>query len=173
MEKIKPLRIEKFVKSTYVKAYTNSILVLILIVTIALLLLSSGNFLSAWFAVTSCIVLLLIFISAPKHLVIYKDKLVVQCIVESVVVHIDNIESIRSLKNVRITDYIPLYSSLGFLGFVGFYLDYKNGWHLIHVLCTNMDECVEIMTKNKKKYLISVPMFEELMELQQNKRLSE
>lgn len=166
MEKIKPLKVAPFVKSKYVDIYTNSILVLILIVTIALLLLSSGNFLSAWFAVTSCIILLLIFISAPKHFVIYQDKIVVQCIVESVVVRLDNIESIRVLKNIKITDYIPLYSSLGFLGFVGFYLDYKNGWHLVHVLCTNMDECVEIMTKNKKKYLISVPMFEELKNMQ-------
>lgn len=172
MEKIKPIRVEKFVKSTYVKAYTNSILVLILIITIALLLLSSGNFLSGWFAVTSCIVLLLIFISAPNHFVIYKDKIVVQCIVESVVIHNDNIDTMRVLKNVKLTDYIPLYSSLGFLGFFGFYIDYKNGWHLVHVLCTNMEECVEIMTKNKKKYLISVPMFEELQQIKEPKKLA-
>ncbi|MEG2318440.1 MAG: PH domain-containing protein [Rikenellaceae bacterium] len=162
MEKIIPRKVENFVRSKYVRIYTNSILILILLITIALLFLSSGTFLSGWFFVTSCIVLLLIFISAPKHLVVYQDKIVVQCIVESTVIHIDQIESIKEIKDIKITDYIPLYSSLGFLGFVGFFLDHKHDWHLVHILCTNMKNCIEITTKNHKRYIISIPLPEEL-----------
>lgn len=165
MDKIKPLKVDTFTKSRYVRVYTNIILTSILFITVILLILSSGNFLSGWFAVTSCIVITLIFISAPKHFVTYKDKIVVQCMVESVVVKIENIEQVRELSDVKITNYIPLYTSFGFLGYFGFYIDYKNGWQLVHMLCTNFDNCIEITTKNKKKYLVSVSMPQELKEM--------
>ena len=161
-----PIKIIPFKRERATKIISLSIIGVIFLIIIALLFVSSGTFLAGWFGVVSFVILMLVFISAPKYVSIFPDKIVIQGMVESTVIHTDSITDIKDIGDIKLRQYIPLYGSLGIMGYFGIWLD-THGFRVIRMSCTTKKGCIEINTKEGRNYIISIPMTEELLEIKE------
>ncbi|MBE9488482.1 MAG: hypothetical protein IMY73_04790 [Bacteroidetes bacterium] len=160
----KAKKVIHFEQSRFVRRFSMILIFIIMAITLFLLFISSGTFLAGWFSVISTIFLLLAFISAPRHFDIYEDKFVIQCIVESTAIKFDQIVSIEKMDKLKLRNFLPIYSSLGFMGYFGYFLRIKD-FTLARIYTTNLSNCLSIRTKQGKHYIISTEMVKEIDEL--------
>ena len=159
-----PIKVIPFRRERSTKIISLSIIGAVFLIIIILLFASSGNFLAGWFGVVSFVILMLVFISAPKYVSVFPDKIVIQGMVESTVIHTDHITDIKDIGDIKLRQFIPLYGSLGILGYFGIWLDTR-GFRIVRMSCTTRKGCIEINTKEGRNYIISIPMTEELVEI--------
>lgn len=159
-----PVKVLPFKRERSVKIITISVIGAIVLAILILLLVSSGNFLAGWFGVVSLVILMLAFISAPKYVSVFPDKIVIHGMVENTIIHTDHIADIKDIGDIKLRRFMPLYGSPGIFGYFGIWLDTR-GFRVVRMSCTTKKGCIEINTKEGRNYIISVPMDEEFLKI--------
>ena len=160
------IHIEKLKKSVAVKILTSIFFVVLAALIIFLGFLSSGTFLGGWFTVTSVILIILIFISAPKVFIITDRQIVLQANVEVTTIMLDDIVEIEQLGKCSSFRFIPLYASHFIFGHFGYFFDRREK-SVVKLYCTSLNDCIEVTTKNKRRYVISVPYDSEIIKIKE------
>lgn len=113
-----------FSMSKYVKIFTISVLVFILLFLTVIFISNSITYLYWWLPVFVLCILLLTVISYPIALCINDKDIEVHAILEVVSIKMTSIKSIHKLDRNYAKDYfIPILATCGFLGHNGLYYD--------------------------------------------------
>lgn len=112
---------------------------------------STASYISAWFALLSVSLYLLVWIGMPKKTVLTDYGIRVCCTLK--LVTIDNIKGI-SLEHITSTPF-PVFSTSGFMGYAGLYY-FKREKMMVQVLARNLENLVLVRYDSGKKIVIGV-----------------
>ncbi len=134
-----------------------SIIAVILVVAVffALDYISSGNYLSRWFAWSAGAAIIFTALSAPNKIIITRNNLLLHGHVDLDQIPLDSILYVKKIENSEIKRFIPFFASYGFLGFYGYCFDLQQH-EIVKLFASQRKNWIELRTQNDLDYIISV-----------------
>lgn len=146
----------KFVNkmSKFSKRVTYSILFVIIALFVAMFIVQDGTYFSVWVFSLALATFFFAVLSFPRSLIVRDKELVINCILETTLIDLQDIKRIHTINSYRMKRTIPLIGSYGFGGFYGLYVDLI---HLrsIKMFATNLSQLVYIQTIYNDHYIVS------------------
>lgn len=144
----------KYKMSRYCKYVTIIMFIIIAVIALALLLVSSGTYLSAWFISIAIAVLMLFIISFPVKLVITDNDLEIHSVLEVIKIPLIDITRVQAVDRYRIKRHFAIFGSYGFGGFFGYYVDLIH-FRVIRMAATKLTNLIMIQTLFNQRYIIN------------------
>ncbi len=105
--------------------YTVLTFVVFIAVAVALLLLYTGGFFSAWFISLVLAMIALMVLSVPRKIVVTDEALEIRCVSDITVIELREIASVQLLTKNRMRGVMPIFGAVGFFGYYGKFFDFK------------------------------------------------
>lgn len=105
--------------------YTVLTFVVFIAVAVALLLLYTGGFFSAWFISLVLAMIALMVLSVPRKIVVTDEALEIRCVSDITVIELREIASVQLLTKNRMHGVMPIFGAVGFFGYYGKFFDFK------------------------------------------------
>lgn len=138
------------------------VLLALLLVAIALFW-SDGGYIMVVASSLLGAILLLYIMSIPRKVVIGDTSLEIRCLVEITRIKYSDLRSIRRIEPAAMKGKTVLLGSYGFFGYYGYYIDTRN-WETLVLYCKRWDDFIEITDAYEKRYIISSPVPDEVIE---------
>ena len=137
---------EKFKYKTDRRTMAISIMMIILFIgiAIALLLLYTGGFFSAWFTSLIIALMALMILSVPRYVGIKEDSVEIHCVMDVTSIELREIASIRKVDRQQMRWIIPIFGAAGFFGYYGKFFDFKE-FDAITIYASEWNNFVEII----------------------------
>lgn len=156
-------KIYKYRFSRRVWLYSALYVVGFSLLAVTLYFLYEGGYLSAWFS--SCIValLLLLSLSIPRKIRLNDERLRIDCLMDMTELRLEEIASVRLVRNEEMRGILPLFCGMGFFGYYGYFLDIIQV-ERIKLYASEWDHFVEIIDIYEDRLYVSCTRAEELVE---------
>lgn len=105
--------------------YTVLTFVVFIAVAVALLLLYTGGFFSAWFISLVLAMIALMVLSVPRKIVVTDEALEIRCVSDITVIELREIASVQLLTKNQMRGVMPIFGAVGFFGYYGKFFDFK------------------------------------------------
>lgn len=135
---------------------TTSIIVAILCILgfLAYSFWGEGTFIIAWFLSFVIFVGLLYMLSIPRCIRITPDSLEIHCVLELTAIPLENIKSVRRIRNSNIRYIFPLIGSYGFCGYYGHYYNIARR-EFVRLYASKWENFIQIEDIYGKKFIVN------------------
>lgn len=130
----------------------------------ALVLLSKGGFLSAWFVSMIVALIALMALSIPRRIVVRPATVEILCLLDMTELPRPEIASVRRVGNRRMRWMFPLFGACGFFGFYGHFLDLRR-FDRVRIYASEWRDFVEITDIYEQRWYVSCDRADELVAL--------
>ncbi len=125
---------------------------------------SSGTYLPAWISILLGAIIVLVYLSAPRSVIVTRDNIEIHCVADLTVIPRSEIKKIEPLSVKSLRGCVPLYAVWGVFGYYGYYLNLRN-FRVFRMYASQRRNLVVIKYgEENKRVVVSVRRREEFLE---------
>ncbi len=125
------------------KIHTAVTFIAVTIIAVIIYHLYTGGFFSAWFISVVGALAALMILSIPRRIVLFNDRLEIQCVCDITEIEFREIASIRKVSRKDMRWIVRVFGAAGFFGYYGKFFDFKEV-DIVTVYASEWDNFVEI-----------------------------
>ncbi|MFI3318748.1 MAG: PH domain-containing protein [Rikenellaceae bacterium] len=129
-------------------------IVMLSLAVVILSLLHGSSYLMAWVISIFIAIYLLMWISAPRRMVVDRRRIMIYSVLDAVNISIDDVLYVRKASPRRLRWLMPIYGACGFLGYYGYFFNVKS-LEIVKLYATEWHHFVEIVDVHERRHYIS------------------